>query len=88
MKSEKKIRRVLRLINNYLMFFLMVAFVISCCTMLFVTHLTEDLGIEPVRENISSAAKITFLNVLLLSLLFLIVDKIRRKFTVEKPYLV
>ncbi len=67
------------------MFFLLVAFVITCCTMLFVSTMSKSLGIILSEENISTAAKVTFLNVTVLSLLITVVDTIRRKITVERP---
>lgn len=85
MNRENRTKNILRWINNYFIFFLLVAFVITCCTMLFVSVLTETLGIELTDENISTAAKITFLNVVLLSLIFTVIDAIRRKQTVELP---
>ena len=66
-------------------FFLIVAFVITCCTMLFVRVLAEDVGIELPSENIGSAAKLTFLNVTLISLLFTLIDSVRRHLTVDIP---
>lgn len=53
--------------------------------MLFVSTLSNTLGITLTDENISTAAKITFLNVALLSFLFTVIDSIRRKITVERP---
>ena len=78
-------KRVLRWLNHYFVFFLLVAFVITCCTMLFVSVLAWDLGITLMDENIRAAAKITFWNVALLSLIFTVIDSIRRKITVERP---
>ncbi len=79
------IRSILRWLNQYFIFFLLVAFVITCCTMLFVTILSETLNISLSAENIGTAAKLTFWNVALLSLIFTIIDSIRRKITVERP---
>lgn len=78
-------RRLLRGLNSYITFFLMVAFLISCCMMLFVTTFAGTLELALTTENLEAAAKITFFNVLLLSLLFTIGDEIRRKLTVERP---
>ena len=64
---------------------MLVAFVITCCTMLFVSTLRDDLGINLTGANIATAAKLTFWNVALLRLIFTIIDSIRRKITVEKP---
>ncbi len=80
-----KLRRILRAVNHYLVFFLLVAFVITCCTMLFVSVLRDTLRLELTSENIALAAKMTFINVVLLSLIFTVLDAIRRKFTVERP---
>ena len=85
MKQESKVRTVLRLINNYLVFFLMVAFVITCCMTLFITTLSKSLGVDFTAENITVAAKLTFGNVMLLSLIFTIIDAARRRATVEVP---
>ncbi|MBE6594374.1 MAG: HAMP domain-containing histidine kinase [Ruminococcaceae bacterium] len=78
-------KSVLRVINHYFIFFLLVAFVITCCTMLFVSVLSKSVGIELTDANISVAAKLTFWNVALLSLIFTVVDIVRRKLTVERP---
>ena len=85
MKQESKVRTVLRLINNYLVFFFMVAFVITCCMCLFLRTLSISLGIDFTEENIAAAAKLTFGNVILLSLIFTIIDGVRRRATVEVP---
>ncbi len=71
-------------IYNYLLFFLLVAFLVSCSTMLFVTILTDTLQLELNEQNLSVAAKLTFLNVIILSVLFTAIDGIRRKLTTEK----
>ena len=85
MSSEKRVKNVLKWLNNYFMFFLLVAFVISCCTMLFVTTLAETLDVTLTSENIGAAAKLTFANVMLLSLIYTTIDALRRKYTVERP---
>ena len=85
MKTEKLIKGILRWLNNYFIFFIIVAFTITCCTMLFVTTLSNTLDIMLTDENLNAAAKLTFLNVVLLSLIFSIIDTIRRKLTVERP---
>ena len=84
MKS-KRTRAVLKWLNRYLTFFLLIGFVISCCTMLFVTLLAESLGVTLTSETIGAAAKLTFGNVLLLTLAVTVIDAIRRKYTVELP---
>jgi len=77
-------KQVLKAINNYLVFFWLCAFLVTCCIMLFTSMLTRSLGIVLTDEHIRTAAKLTFGNVLVLSLLFTLIDAIRRRFTVEK----
>ena len=38
-------RRILQALSQYAVFFLMVAFVVSCCMMLFMTTLADTMGI-------------------------------------------
>ncbi|MBQ8497661.1 MAG: HAMP domain-containing histidine kinase [Clostridia bacterium] len=52
--------------------------------MLFVSVLSESLEIELTNENLQTAAKLTFVNVVLLSVLFTVIDAVRRKLTTEK----
>ena len=85
MKTEKRVKGILKWVNNYLIFFVIVAFVITCCTMLFVSTLANTMEVTLTGENLNAAAKLTFLNVVLLSLIFSIIDTIRRKLTVERP---
>jgi len=77
-------KRFWRGINHYLVFFLMVAFLVTCCIMLFTQTLMASLGIVLTDENLATAAKLTFGNVILLSVLFTIFDTLRRKLTVER----
>ncbi len=78
-------RRVLQEFSSFLLFFLMVGFVVSCCMMLFLQVLSAEMGLLYTPENIAEAAKITFLNVLIITALFKIVDYIRRKIMVDEP---
>ncbi|MBQ8313176.1 MAG: HAMP domain-containing histidine kinase [Clostridia bacterium] len=71
-------------VNHYLVFFLMTAFLVTCCIMLFTSTLMDSLGIVLTGDNLSTAAKLTFINVVGLSLLFTVIDALRRKLTVER----
>ncbi len=84
MKEDKIRHKIVRLLYHYVLFFLLVAFMVSCTMMLFVTVLADTLNLNLNSENIGAAAKLTFGNVILLSLLFTIIDAIRRKLTTEK----
>ena len=78
-------RNILREFSSFLLFFLTVGFVVSCCMMLFLNILSQTAGLEFTSENISAAAKVTFLNVLLITILFKTADHIRRRIMVDKP---
>ncbi|MBQ8787273.1 MAG: HAMP domain-containing histidine kinase [Oscillospiraceae bacterium] len=53
--------------------------------MLFITVMSDTLGIVLTEENISQAAKLTFGNVILISLLFTVIDAVRRRLMVDRP---
>lgn len=78
-------RQVLKTVNNYVIFFLTVAFAVSCCMMLFLNVLAASMGLTFDADNIAVAAKLTFGNVLLITFLFGTADYIRRKITVDRP---
>ena len=84
MKEITLSHKILRGIYNYFLFFLLVAFLVTCTTSLFVSVLSNSLEVELNGENLQTAAKITFVNVLGLSILFTVIDTVRRKFTTEK----
>ena len=72
-------------LRRYITFFLLMAFVISCCMTLFLNRMAGAAGLEFTQEYIEQAAKATFFNVLLLSLLCTVIDGIRRRYMVERP---
>lgn len=84
MKKEDLGHKIFRAIYHYVLFFLLVAFLVTCSMMLFVSVLADTLQLNLTSENISVAAKLTFGNVILLSVLFTVIDAIRRKLTTEK----
>ena len=77
--------RLLRELGSFLLFFLTVGFVVSCCMMLFLNVLSKEMGLVYTPNNIADAAKITFLNVVIITVLFKTVDFIRRRIMVDKP---
>ena len=74
-----------RALQNYVTFFLLVAFIVSCSTMLFVSVMRESMGLVLTKENMETAAKLTFGNVLLISFGAATIDYIRRKLMVDRP---
>lgn len=79
MRGKKKVKRSLFAVKNYILFFLLVAFVVTCSMMLFLNTVSVDLS------TIRYGAIYTFGNVLFLSLALCVGDAIRRKITVERP---
>ncbi|MBQ8289140.1 MAG: HAMP domain-containing histidine kinase [Clostridia bacterium] len=85
MSRPPRFAAVIRSVNRFLVFFLLVAFVTTCCLMLFITVMSQTMEIDLTSDNIQAAAKLTFANVILLSLACATVDSIRRKLTVTRP---
>ena len=83
--KKPSLRAILRAINNYVVFFLVVAFAVTCCMLLFVNTLADTMDLTLTEENIAAAAKLTFGNVVLITLIFGTIDYIRRKMMVDRP---
>ena len=78
-------KKALQTISNFGIFFLIVAFVITCCLMLFTSTLQNTIGREFTQAEITAAAKATMLNVVIISAIMATIDYLRRKFAVERP---
>ena len=78
-------RQALRVVNNYVLFFLVVAFAVTCCMTLFLNTLADTMDLEFTADNLTAAAKLTFGNVVLITVLFATIDLLRRKITVDRP---
>ncbi len=85
MKKRDMTKNILSTVSNFFIFFLLAAFVSTCCIMLFISALQGSIGREFTQQEITVAAKITMLNVILLSIGMAVVDYLRRKYTVERP---
>lgn len=85
MRKQRRHNELYKAVYNFFLFFIMVAFLVTCCMTLFITAFSNSLGIELTNENIGGAAKLTFWNVVLLSLLITLFDMVRRKLAVDRP---
>ncbi len=85
MKKDKVNRKIFSTVSNFFVFFLLAAFVTTSCIMLFVSALQNSLGREFTPSEITLAAKITMVNVVLISVAMAIINYLRRKITVERP---
>ena len=84
MRNADLRHRIVRGLYRYLLFFLLVAFLVTCSMLLFITVLTNSLNLTLTSENVGLAAKLTLGNVIFLSVLFTVIDAVRRKFTTER----
>ena len=69
----------MKAIRQFVVFFVLVAFVVTCNFLLFLNSIDLD------RAELDAAAPITFFNIILLSVIFCLADQIRRYFTVKRP---
>ena len=83
--KKPTIRDILGSVSSFFLFFLTVGFIVSCCMMLFISVLAETMKLTITSDNVAAAAKITFWNVILITLLFKLADYIRRKIMVDRP---
>ena len=84
-KEKRRRRNWLFSLRRYLTFFVLMAFVITCCMLLFLNTITRATGLELSQAYVEAAAKVTFLNILLLALVCTLIDGLRRKWMVGRP---
>lgn len=82
---KKNYKKILFSVWSFLVFFILTAFIVTCCMLLFLKILSSEMGIRLTRDNIGIAARLTFGNVILLTVIFTLTDGIRRKWNVERP---
>lgn len=85
MKKGFDIKKAIKFVSNFFLFFAMIAFVITCCLTLFISVLQNTMGIKFTSEDISLAAKATMINVIFISVVVYVIDLIRRKLTIQRP---
>ena len=85
MKNSEKFRRALAALSNFLVFFLAISFVITCCMTLFLNVMASSMSITLTADIVESAAKITFINVMLLSFLLTVIYHLVKVWTVDRP---
>ena len=73
-EKRRRRRNWLFALRRYLTFFVLMAFVITCCMLLFLNTITRVTGLEFSQEYVEAAAKVTFLNILLLALVCTLID--------------
>ena len=84
-REQNRASRWLIALWQYFAFFLLIAFVVTCCMLLFLEILQKNMELALTQEMIETAAMLTFGNVLLISLFCTAMDGVRRWFMVTRP---
>ena len=84
-REQNRASRWLIALWQYFVFFLLIAFVVTCCMLLFLEILQKNMELALTQEMIETAAMLTFGNVLLISLFCTVMDGVRRWFMVTRP---
>ena len=77
--------RILYTARRFAVLFLLISFTVTCCMLLFLFTVQKSTNIDLTKENIELAAKLTFGNVVLISLLLTFIGELWRRFTVARP---
>ena len=72
-------------LRRYLVFFFASCFIITCCMLVFLNAVSARTGIVFSRAYVEDAAKLTAINILVLSLIFTVLDGLRQKWMVDRP---
>lgn len=84
-RGQSRASRWLGALWQYFVFFLLIAFVVTCCMLLFLNTLQANMEMPLTQEMIETSAKLTFWNVVLISFLCTVIDSVRRWFLVTRP---
>lgn len=78
-KKDFSTSSFIRSLLGFLVFFGVISFIVTCCFLLFLDSIQMEV------EELKFSARITFLNIIFLSLLFTIINKIAAKWTIDRP---
>ena len=83
--TDRSRRRLQVAVQRYVTFFLLMSFIVTCTMLVFITLLSRSMQLDLSKENVRTAALLTFFNVIFLSAVCTVIDGIRRKIMVERP---
>ncbi len=83
--TGERTKRALFALRRYCTFFALMSFVVTCCMLTFLSLMTKTMQLALTEEQIRDAAVLTFGNVVFLTLIFTVIDGLRRKIMVERP---
>lgn len=78
-------RRWLLVLGRFILLFALIAFILTCCMLLFLDTLAGTTGVTWDRDQLEAAAKLTFANVVALSAIGAVADEVRRRLLVDRP---
>lgn len=78
-KRKEVLQRLFSFLRNFLLFFCIISFVITCSFLLFFS------SVDLTEEDVRAVAPVVFFNVFILTVLFVLADTVRRKITVDRP---
>lgn len=78
-------RRWFAAARQFVFYFAAMCFTVTCCMLMFLKNLEAKMGFYPVREQVAPAARATFLNIVILTLLFTLADFVWRHISVDRP---
>ncbi|MGN0587175.1 MAG: sensor histidine kinase [Oscillospiraceae bacterium] len=78
-KRRGTIKNALLLLRNFIIFFVIISFVITCTFLLF------SVSVSLSEEEVRAFAPLVFINIFVLAAIFVLADNIRRKIIVERP---
>lgn len=85
-QHEKRKGSFLRhLLFQWIPFFISMCFFVTCCMLLFMNTMSAEMDVVLSKAEITRAAQVTFLNVILLSLICTVMDVLRRRIMVDRP---
>lgn len=84
MKKRGRWKKLFGFLYHYCIFFILAAFTVTCTLLLFLNTLAADIGVTFTEDNIQRAAKLGFLNVIILSVIFTAFDIVRRRMTTDR----
>lgn len=81
----ERIRGILLVARRFILLFVLIAFILTCCMLLFLNTLIDTTGVSWDHGQLELAAKVTFANVVALSAIGVVADEIRRRLLVDRP---
>lgn len=77
--------RLLFFLRRCIVFFAVLSLIVTVCMLLFLNLMQKNMGIELEEDGINQAAVITFVGIVLITVVCVVIDTIRRKIMIGRP---